>query len=295
LEAITKVRVFVASPGDVVDERRQMVDVVTELNQTLGPILNLSIELVRWDTHAYAAPGPIQPNITEQIGDYDILVGIMWKRFGTRTQVAGSGTEEEFRIAHENWGRDGKPHIMFYFCEAPLSPRMSSEEMQQLQNVNSFRAEISRENLTFSYESHADFAKLVRPQLINVLNAKFSKKVLDEYKEKRDNAVDRKKYDDAFDSLFKAARKTRAYLRSLGTPESWDDITNEELSGLWGEAYKQLTDIGERDLAARCMVKSLGWEDGTLWGAPNYIDMPIDVDTVFTEALSTWQRNAPEE
>jgi hypothetical protein len=34
--------------------------------------------------------------ILDQIGQYDLFVGIMWRRFGTPTGVAGSGTEQEF-------------------------------------------------------------------------------------------------------------------------------------------------------------------------------------------------------
>jgi hypothetical protein len=294
LAEVTKGRVFVASPGDVEDERGQMVGVVNELNQSLGELLNISVELVRWDTHAYAAPGPIQPNITEQIGDYDIMVGIMWKRFGTPTQTAGSGTEEEFRIAHARWEREGKPHIMFYFCEAGVSTRMSSEEMQQLQKVNSFREEITRENLTFSYENRAEFDNVVRPQLVKVLNAKFSKKALDEFKGKRDSAVDRAGYDAAFQALFNAPRKTKAYLRSLGKPKSLATVSNVALESAWWEASEKLTNIGETDLAKRCMVKSLGWQDGKLWSLPDFSDVAIDVDAVLAEGVKRWGLNAPE-
>ena len=38
-----------------------------------------------------------QQIINSQVSDeYDIFIGILWTRFGTPTERAGSGTEEEF-------------------------------------------------------------------------------------------------------------------------------------------------------------------------------------------------------
>ena len=44
--------------------------------------------------------------INDQIGKYDIFLGVMWRRFGTPTGVAESGTEEEFRRALELWAQE---------------------------------------------------------------------------------------------------------------------------------------------------------------------------------------------
>lgn len=55
---------------------------------------------------------------------YDIFVGIMWRRFGTETKVAGSGTEEEFPIAYRSWEEQRKLlELVFYFCQAVAPPR----------------------------------------------------------------------------------------------------------------------------------------------------------------------------
>jgi hypothetical protein len=64
------------------------------------------------------------------IPEYDIFIGIIWRRFGAPTKRAGSGTEEEFRIAYESWKRNREPReILFYFCQAPVSPQMTVEEV----------------------------------------------------------------------------------------------------------------------------------------------------------------------
>jgi hypothetical protein len=55
-----KIRIFVASPGDVQDERDQLGQVVQELNTTLSALVperGLVLELVKWETHARPGTG----------------------------------------------------------------------------------------------------------------------------------------------------------------------------------------------------------------------------------------------
>lgn len=68
-------RAFVASPGDVADERAVLDEVVGELNATWNRTLGIRIELVAWETHTYPSAGTrLQQTVSEQIGsDYDIL------------------------------------------------------------------------------------------------------------------------------------------------------------------------------------------------------------------------------
>jgi hypothetical protein len=93
---------FVASPGDVADERNRLEEIIRELNITWSRELGIRLELVRWETHAY--PGisqDAQAVINEQIpADYDLFIGLMWCRYGTPTGRAGSGTIEEFQFLY---------------------------------------------------------------------------------------------------------------------------------------------------------------------------------------------------
>ena len=50
-----------------------------------------------------------------RIEDGDVLLGIFWKRFGTPTTDAGSGTEHEFLRAYASWQQHRRPQIMAYF------------------------------------------------------------------------------------------------------------------------------------------------------------------------------------
>jgi hypothetical protein len=162
------IRIFVGSPGDVSKERDMLDSVVQELNTTIAPYRGFSLELVRWETHCTPGLGRPQALINAQIGPYDFFVGIMWKRFGTPTGLAQSGTEEEFRIAYDAWHQNGFPRILFYFCQRPFMPRQE-EELEQCRRVLGFRRELEQKGLVWEYPEHDVFANTIRPHITRLL------------------------------------------------------------------------------------------------------------------------------
>lgn len=165
-------KIFVASPSDVITERNSMAQIINELNYTLTelvPDTGIVLELVRWETHAYPAMGRPQGVVNNQIGPYDIFVGILWQRFGTPTGKAESGTEEEFRRAYEMWSKTGAPHILFYFNTEPITPPKSIEASEQLNKVVKFRTELTEKGLLWEYDGASQFADIIRPHLVKVV------------------------------------------------------------------------------------------------------------------------------
>jgi Domain of unknown function (DUF4062) len=166
------IRIFVASPGDVGTERTSLARVVEDINLTmasLAPEKGVQLELLRWETHVHPALGE-EPQlvIDKQIGAYDILIGIIWKRFGTPTTDASSGTEHEFRFAYSTWQRVRRPEIMFYFCQEPFPPP-SLEDLKQYEKVAEFRDELSRKGLLWEYPTHDSFADTVKKHILTKL------------------------------------------------------------------------------------------------------------------------------
>ena len=157
-------RIFLASPGDVQTERETLPRVVEEINVTVGPMCDSRIEEVRWETHTAPGAGRPQQVINDQIGSYDVFLGIMWRRFGTPSGVAGSGTEEEFRIAYERWQNNSNLVLMFYFCEAPFYPK-TLDELDQMRRVLLFRQDLEGKALTWNYDSPANFEATIRKHL----------------------------------------------------------------------------------------------------------------------------------
>src|SRR5262249_37555308 len=126
-------------------------------------------------THVYPSLGvDAQKVVNEQIGEYDIFVGIMWKRMGTPTTTAKSGTEEEFRRDYEKWQKNKSFPVLFYFCQEPSPPPQTSEEVEQLAKLVKFRNELSSLGLVADYERHQAFADVIRPHLLLVLGRMFA-------------------------------------------------------------------------------------------------------------------------
>ena len=138
----------------------------------LAPDKQLTLDLV--ERGKSVAPGlgrDAQDVVNRQIGDYDIFVGILWKRMGTPTAVASSGTQEQDQRAYASWQRDKKLPILFYFSREP-GPR--SRPPDETLNSSRARSCFSRRTgpkhgLVWEYSGAAGFADVIRPHLALVL------------------------------------------------------------------------------------------------------------------------------
>jgi len=168
------IKVFVASPSDVVDERNALAKLVADTNDVLAylaPEKQLTLELVRYETHSYPDLGAPQDVINREIPvNYDIFIGIMWKRIGTPTANDPSGTVEEFHRACERRKHGSLlPRIMFYFCDEHIPMPEADDDLEQLRQVIKFRKELDSQGLTSSYPLHAQFAENVRGGLLRAI------------------------------------------------------------------------------------------------------------------------------
>jgi hypothetical protein len=158
-------RVFFASPGDVAEERSRMERVVSSLNRTIGEREGVFIELVRWETHAWPGFGAdAQDVINREIEPGDIFIGVLWRRIGTPTQRAVSGTVEEFARAHRLWLDTGRPTMMFYFRTSPFRP--SGEDLKQYRGVLDLQDRLKEKGaLYWEYDGPDEFEEAVRTHL----------------------------------------------------------------------------------------------------------------------------------
>jgi hypothetical protein len=159
-------KVFIASPGDVKKERDLVSLVVEELSRGIGDALQVRLEAIRWETNSWPDVGEdAQDVINRQIGGYDVLVGIMWKRFGTPTHRASSGTEEEFERAFSYFKKYKRPKIMFYFRTSPFYTA-DLAELSQFTKVIRFREKLVDLGVLFwEYDTLLQFERSVREHL----------------------------------------------------------------------------------------------------------------------------------
>lgn len=178
-----------ASPGDVNDEREIVTIVVDELRRIVGGIRDVELEAVRWETHAWPDVGDdAQAVINREIGEFDIFVGVMWRRFGTPTKRAASGTGEELERAYDLFKKVGRPKIMFYFRTTPFYST-SAAELGQFRKVVGFRKKLEKAGVLFwQYDTPLEFERYVREHLIRqVLD--FAIKPRQQYSTKKDRKL----------------------------------------------------------------------------------------------------------
>ncbi len=160
-------RVFLASPGDVREERDRMVRVIRQLNNTIGVSEDVTLELVRWETHAWPGFGvDAQAVINRQVEPGDIFVGILWRRIGTATNRSISGTVEEFERAYGLWEETGQPTMMLYFNAAAPPADHSGDDAEQYRGVTDFRELLADKGaLYWEYRGAEEFEEVVFPHL----------------------------------------------------------------------------------------------------------------------------------
>jgi hypothetical protein len=164
---IDQYKVFLASPSDTEAERVQIDKIVQEINGTLGSRNGYVLRLLKWEDGTYPDFGEDgQDVINKQVGDdYNIFIGIMWKKFGSPTKRAGSGTAEEFERAYSRLKGDPDLKIMFYFNNAPIS---QDTDLKQFEQVKEFKAKVAElGGLYKSYAGQENFSETVRTQLFN--------------------------------------------------------------------------------------------------------------------------------
>lgn len=163
-ENIKLINVFIASPLDVQKERSMTDSAVTELNKMLGDVYHIRIEVKKWETNTWPAVGEYsQDVINKQIGDYDIFVGIMKHKFGSPTEKAESGTEEEFNRAYSNFKSGNCKNLMFFFSKEPLPQDI---DFVQFQKVRDFKREIAEKGCLYAeYDNDTTFEADFRQKL----------------------------------------------------------------------------------------------------------------------------------
>ena len=178
----TELRVFVASPGDVKDERDRLERVVHEMNVRGGAAhhAGVRLKLLRWETDVAPDAGRPQGVVSDQLPpeDWDIFVGILWLRFGSDTgeidpvtkQPYRSGTDEEFKAAYrlrESRG-DGFPKVMFYRCTRPPADLLRFDLTQFARVQQFFEGFLpggQHPGLVQTYSAAEEFERMVRQHL----------------------------------------------------------------------------------------------------------------------------------
>jgi hypothetical protein len=154
MKQVQLIRLFVACPGDILDEHSIIDRRIDEINRTSGRHLRFKVERLSWKKDTYGGMAEYaQAVINEQI-DYEIIVGIFWKRIGTTTPNFVSGTVEELENAFIL-----KKKFLIYFSNVFTNP--DTIDGKQLDAVHSYKGDLDAKGILYKpYDSIEYFGSL---------------------------------------------------------------------------------------------------------------------------------------
>ncbi|MDE1915058.1 MAG: hypothetical protein KGJ57_04765 [Sphingomonadales bacterium] len=162
----TVLKILIASPGDVDEERQAIPEVIARWNNSHSETTKVVLLPVKWETHSAPLMGDrAQGVINDQmVTTCDMAIGVFWTRLGSPTGASESGTAEEI----EWFIKNSKP-VMLYFSSRNIDP--SKLDIDQYKSLKDFEKKMQKIGLTGSYTSLIDFKEQLLNQLsINVRN-----------------------------------------------------------------------------------------------------------------------------
>ncbi len=154
------IEIMIASPGDVMNERHIIREVIDDWNAHHARERGVVLLATGWETHSSPdLSGRAQQLINDRILLHsDLVVGVFWTRIGSPTGKSISGTVEEIQKHHGA----GKP-VMLYFSKASVP--MDQIDHEHLDKIAAFKAWVFERGLVGSYDSLDDFRTKLQRQL----------------------------------------------------------------------------------------------------------------------------------
>lgn len=133
METVKRVRIFLSSPSDLMEERQEIKKYIYDSIHIDG----YAFDVVLWeDRFPATATKNVQGEINKELLEpSDMLIGIFKSRFGTKTKFSPSGTVEEI----EEFIASTKP-VMLYFLDYNIqSNKLSPNEIEELKKISEFK------------------------------------------------------------------------------------------------------------------------------------------------------------
>ena len=167
---------LISCPGDIKEEIEVINRTVQKFNDQFSDTLGISIRTRHWSKNSYPqSGGNPQALLNDQfVKKCDAAVALFWTRFGTSTDLYGSGTEEEIEIMLEA----GK-QVFLYFAEKQIFPsQMDSDGYKKVQVL---KEKYKKRGIYSTYSTVDEFERLFYAHLTQY----FIKKASDDAQPKR--------------------------------------------------------------------------------------------------------------
>lgn len=158
----TVLRVLIASPSDVPEERDSIPQILRRWNSRHAENKGIVLLPVSWEidgTPSYELGKDGQEVLNRDIVDKcDIAIAVFYSRLGTPTLRADSGTIEEL----QRFVTDNKP-VAVYFSDRPISP--SAIDTDQLIRLRAFKDDFKKKGLGYEFHDIGNFREMLRDHI----------------------------------------------------------------------------------------------------------------------------------
>lgn len=146
--------IFIASPGDVANEREIAVKVIHKWNDLHSLARGIMLRPVRYEKNSHPTTRyEGQEAVNRQcLDNSDLVIGIFGNRLGTPTSKAESGTAEEID-RHVAAGKEA----LIFFSEKPVPRYLSDDEKEQLEKLKAYEAAWKSKANVGGFNSEGDF------------------------------------------------------------------------------------------------------------------------------------------
>lgn len=234
------IRAFLASPGDLQEERQAIREVVVEFNESWANELGYQVELIGWE-ETVSRFGRPQHLINQDVDRCDLFLGMIWKRWGTPPDHSGdfsSGFLEEFERSMARREKSGSPEISLFFKQIP--GEFMVDPGDDLKKVLEFRDTIiaGKKILFQNFSTPRDMETLARKCItayVNRVKAEDESSEPDELRAKRARSGSRETGEDNRESessplSAEGFRFLERLVETIRQPESLDALSASDVA-----------------------------------------------------------------
>jgi hypothetical protein len=151
-KVIKQIRILVACPNDVENIKKMIEQCCDNFNPELLKNEKIEFEVIHWkkNVNSILTGEGLQDIINREYDEqeYDVFIGIFWKRFGEKQGNGKTPTEEEFERALKGYKQTRIPKIVkIYFKQDQMLLPKSKEEILQIVEILDFKDRIKNEGI----------------------------------------------------------------------------------------------------------------------------------------------------
>ncbi len=159
-----RLRIFLASSGELKDERKEIEVFINRENKILID-RDLFLDLIIWEDleHTFHT-NRVQNRFNDELLKSDFVICLFHKK-------VGKFTNEEYELAYENFKKFGKPEILVMFKKASIDPDEINDDILAIKKLR--ESIIANEQISEKFSSNDQLILILKKQLdlhINKIN-----------------------------------------------------------------------------------------------------------------------------